>query len=178
MKCFQSILLTALALIMLSCNSSFKRDGIRYRFHNDGLAVVSKRIGEYVGDIVIPDTVLYRGVRYAVVRIDESAFENCGRLQSVVIPGTVKSIGERAMAHCTALKAIHCRVDSPIEISSAVFEGVDKAHCALYVPLQMAQSYSSSPSWNQFVLFEEGEVVETRDIPVSHSLVKSDDHGE
>lgn len=178
MKSFVTILLTAVLLVLTSCDSGFKRDGVHYQIHGDGVVVMPSRINEYIGDVVIPDTVLYHGSKYAVLMIAESAFENCKLVRSVVIPGTVKNINKKAFAHCYGLRAIHCRVNAPIEIDSTVFEGVDKQRCILYVPLQMAQSYSNSPYWNRFILFEEGEVKGAGGIPAPPTVVKGDDHGE
>ena len=43
----------------------------------------------YSGDIVIPDTVYYKGVAYRVVTVGNSAFAGCEKLNSVTLPSSV-----------------------------------------------------------------------------------------
>lgn len=59
------------------------------------------------GHLVIPATVTNEGTSYSVTAIDRMAFQDCGALASVVIPGSVVSIGQRAFTGDTMLtKAI------------------------------------------------------------------------
>jgi hypothetical protein len=81
------------------------------------------------GDIVIPKTFTYNGVKYKVTKIGESAFyENititsveipssvteigknafyeCSKMTSVKIPSSVKKIGDYAFQYCAALKTV------------------------------------------------------------------------
>ena len=60
----------------------------------------------YYGDIVIPDSVTWRGKTYCVTGISDHAFYECNSLTSVVIPNTVKNIGEKAFCSCTRLTSI------------------------------------------------------------------------
>ena len=163
---------------MTSCDSGFKRDGIRYTIQADGLVVMPTQVKEYVGDIKIPDSVVYHGKKYAVLKISTGAFENCKLLKSVVIPATVKEIGSNAFAQCLGLQVIHCRVEAPVAIDSTTFEGVSLNKCVLSVPLQMAKSYANAPYWNQFSIYEEGEVVDLTTLPATAVAIKVDDHGE
>ena len=55
------------------------------------------------GNIVIPDTVNYCGVKYAVKSIGEYAFYQCSDLTSVTIPEPMKRIGQLAFAGCSSL---------------------------------------------------------------------------
>jgi|GEM_PF-2080602 len=54
----------------------------------------------YKGDIVIPDKVSYKGIKYTVTEIGGGAFANCPELHSVVMPNTVKKIGSYAFEDC------------------------------------------------------------------------------
>lgn len=58
------------------------------------------------GDVVIPDTVMYNGTKYAVRYIRQNAFSYCTAITSIVVPNTVKSIGNNAFAHCSSLHVL------------------------------------------------------------------------
>ena len=58
------------------------------------------------GNVTIPATVTYSGVTYTVTTIPESAFDNAQAVTSVSIPGTVKSLGNRAFGSCHGLTKI------------------------------------------------------------------------
>lgn len=78
------------------------------------LTYVSKRTitagtiytSDYHGDIVIPDSISWKGMRYAVTGITDHAFYQCSELTSVTIPKTVRSIGELAFYQCTGLTSV------------------------------------------------------------------------
>ena len=61
---------------------------------------------KYNGDIVIPETVAYKGVTCSVTSIGIYAFYNCSGLTSVKIPDSVTSIGEFAFSGCSGLTAV------------------------------------------------------------------------
>lgn len=58
------------------------------------------------GDLVVPDTIAFKGKKLTVVNIGDQAFYCCEKLTSVVLPNTIKSIGEWAFAHCSKLTSI------------------------------------------------------------------------
>ena len=60
----------------------------------------------YKGDIIIPETVEFKGVTYRVTSIGEKAFAGSLSLKSVTIPDSVTSIGEKAFNGCKSLKSI------------------------------------------------------------------------
>lgn len=57
------------------------------------------------GDVVIPETVTYNGNTYTVTAIGNNAFHD-GYIKSVVIPNTVKTIGQSAFEDVEALERI------------------------------------------------------------------------
>lgn len=59
----------------------------------------------YIGDIVIPETVVYRGVTYTVTAIGNEAFRGTA-LTSVNIPDQVKFIGMAAFGDCNSLRKV------------------------------------------------------------------------
>ena len=95
----------------------FEVDGIYYRrtqFGDNPTVKVDYRgfIGNtyndfYVGDIVIPETVSYDGVTYAVTAIGGNAFEGCNQVTSISMPSTITEIEQTAFYNCTRLAQIN-----------------------------------------------------------------------
>lgn len=68
------------------------------RFYGDGC--------DFSGELKIPSKVEFESKKYKVTRIGEGAFGNCGNLQSVVIPTSVKAIGVAAFSTCSNLQSV------------------------------------------------------------------------
>ncbi|MBR6292791.1 MAG: leucine-rich repeat domain-containing protein [Bacteroidales bacterium] len=80
--------------------------------YDDMVAVVRPGTGsEYnnyvTGDLVIPDSVTYNGVTYAVTSLGYGSFEDCNGLTSVTIPETVYLIGFNAFWGCGGLTSVN-----------------------------------------------------------------------
>ena len=67
---------------------------------------VNSYSNEYSGEVIIPESVVYKGHIYSVMSIGESAFGSCSGLTSVTIPNSVTSIGSSAFAGCSGLTSI------------------------------------------------------------------------
>ena len=102
--------LTTIA-VLLCCNLkvlSFEVDGISYSFISGREGVgVSGRIDKYIGDIVIPETVIYEDSTYRVTFIDFGAFKDCTELTSVVLPENLIEILGDAFKNCPNLTSIN-----------------------------------------------------------------------
>lgn len=61
---------------------------------------------EYTGDLVIPASVDYDGITYAVTSIGDFAIEGCSGLTSVTFPESVTTIGESAFSGCDGLPSV------------------------------------------------------------------------
>ena len=86
-----------------------KIDGIYYSLSGNE-ATVTFRSGYssyYSGTVVIPDSVTYGGETYNVTSIGYKTFYNCSSLISIIIPNSVKRIGENAFSGCTNLTSVH-----------------------------------------------------------------------
>ena len=78
----------------------------------DGEAAVAKKSYTYpnygntlAGDLIIPDSVEYEGVKYPVTKIGHEAFEYA-TMRSVQIPNTVRTIVIRAFTACDSLTSL------------------------------------------------------------------------
>ena len=60
---------------------------------------------KYSGDVIIPESVNYKGKEWKIVKIDY-AFKYCSEITSVTIPPSVTEIGECSFIGCTSLKQI------------------------------------------------------------------------
>ena len=114
-KFSKRILAVALLLAAWLSVDAFNVNGIYYDFvdKTNRIVKVSYRgespnsyKGEYIGDITIPPTVIYNGVKYFVSEIDWGAFEDCPNLSSVTIPHSVVKIGYGAFSGCSGLTSI------------------------------------------------------------------------
>ena len=83
-------------------------DGINYEVLTKikEAKVIEKSSGYYSGAVVIPESVEYEGVAYAVTSIGYEAFRNCYYLTSVTIPNSVTSIGGWAFEDCYGLTSV------------------------------------------------------------------------
>ena len=109
MKKFVSLLLTAVLLattltvfaVPASAEEEFTSDDYKYTVNGDGTATITMYTGNG-GNVEIPAA--FDG--HTVTAIGGCAFENCGQLTAVTIPGSVVSIGGLAFDKCGQLTAV------------------------------------------------------------------------
>lgn len=81
-------------------------NGIRYwRNANNKTAKVLKN--DYSGDIVIPETVIYKNAQYNVTSLEDSCFYNCSSLTSINLPSSITSLGDSCFYNCSRLTSIN-----------------------------------------------------------------------
>jgi len=86
----------------------------------------------------------------SVTTIEGFTFSFCSNLTSIIIPKHVASIGDYAFSRCTALTSVTNLNPEPIEISSAVFSGVEISACTLKVLESSIGAYQDAPVWQDF----------------------------
>ena len=96
-----SILALLLAIKVTAFGQDFEVDGIAYRITSSSTVEVRpKSSGMYVGNVVIPESISYKGNTYSVTSIGWGAFYLCNELTSVTIPNSVLIIDNSAFADC------------------------------------------------------------------------------
>lgn len=97
-----TILITMFPLMGISVGAStigITSEGLKYRIENDEVSITG--CANYISDINIPDKI----EGYPVTKISDSAFYKC-QSKSVVIPSSVRRIGDHAFASSTMLKSV------------------------------------------------------------------------
>ena len=82
-------------------------DGLWYKFKDNEARVVSRKtVHPYPAAIVIPDTIIYKDVKYPVTSIGSRAFNEAEEIETVTIPYTIREIEDYSFVKCTGLKKI------------------------------------------------------------------------
>ena len=86
----------------------FEVDGIYYNIVSASDKTCSVTYGDekYIGDVIIPEAVTYKGRTLSVVAIGYNAFMDCSELKSIIIPNSVTEIGSYAFCDCKAITSI------------------------------------------------------------------------
>ena len=82
-------------------------NGINYRLNGwTKTAKVIKKSDGYKGDVIIPETVVFKERTYRVTSIGKGAFSGCFSLTAITIPNSITSIEKKAFLFCDSLKSI------------------------------------------------------------------------
>lgn len=95
------------ASVFSAVAADFEVDGISYNVIGENEVEVTRSSSSgYIGEVIIPSTVVNDGTTYQVTRIGNSAFSGYSELYIVGIPEGVTSIGNSAFSGCTQLDNI------------------------------------------------------------------------
>lgn len=132
----------------------------------------------YTGDVVIPDSVTYEGMSFAVTGIESNAFDGCFELTSITIPNSVETIGEQAFQGCTGLTSVtigsgvtaigakafnYCNALATVKCLGTVPPVMASADCfstaaynraTLLVPRNSESTYAAADYWYKFAHIE------------------------
>lgn len=98
--------------------------------------------GAFMGCPNLEEVVFYdvKHEKNKKISIYPYAFFNCEKLEKIVLPKTLKSIGKNAFGHCPIIKDVTSNSNYPITFSSCddpdecAFGGLDVSQCSLHVP--------------------------------------------
>lgn len=104
--------------------------GYKVKDNGDGTATVTgydKNTALIAGDglsiVMIPDTVTVDGIKLTVTAIEANAFANVSDIGYIVLPSTLKTVGEKAFFNCAALKVADLSACKLTNIGASSFEG-------------------------------------------------------
>ena len=89
-------------------------------------------------------------VRDGTVSISTATFLDLENIVSVMLPGSVSSIGQEAFSGCTGLTEITCKAAVPPICEADCFLGVEQRDCKLYVAEVSVEAYRNAPVWQNF----------------------------
>lgn len=113
----------------------FIANGLHYTIKGDEAIVTGSVLNDCNGyanmvhgipkcDIIIPEQVTFKGVKYSVTMIGASAFSGCSGIVSVIIPRTVTKIGRSAFFGCSGITSL-IMPSSVTEVGEFAFYGCD-----------------------------------------------------
>jgi hypothetical protein len=144
-----SVLLAFVFVVSFILLAPYLGDKGRFRYHkvSDGYSV-SALFNDIQGALVIPES--YNGL--AVTEIREKGFQNCKKIESVILPDSVTSIGDAAFKNCPNLKSITIK-DSDLLFENpaaprihAVFP--DSPNLTIYVSIPRPANFPNKPDAN------------------------------
>lgn len=158
------------------------------QYPNDGWNGYTKPTGA----LVIPDSVGYGGVTYAVKAVSNHAFYECTDLTSVVVPEGVAAVRASAFRGCTGLTAIslpasldslygyslaYCSSLAAVTVAGAapptsldnVFSNTPIATATLSVPCGCMSAWSAAAQWSQFGSIAENGCSMTLTVTANHA---------
>lgn len=103
----------------------------------------------YCDTLLVPATVEHDGESYTVTMLSDSAFSGHGELKAVVLPSTLRHIGDMAFANCSGLNYINVLAEQPPTAEPTSFDRTD-AHLLLIVPCGTAMAYADDMEWIYF----------------------------
>ena len=84
-----------------------------------------------------------------VTEIGDAAFYDCTYLEDMVLPSTIRKIGDNGFALCAKLQKIHVKTATPPTIQAKTFFDVNR-QIPVYVPADAVEAYESDPYWGEF----------------------------
>ena len=100
-------LLTAMSMVAKADYIEFKtKDGLCYGIDTDAKCATLSKYEGAATKVVIPKSVVYKGVAYDVTSLDDNCFADCSSLISVSIPSSVTSLGIGCFMCCSSLTSI------------------------------------------------------------------------
>lgn len=185
----KTVLLVLIAVLFSSMQAKaydFELDGIYYNFIEETTDEVEVTYfieyrhddfdgaGDYYGNILIPESIVYQNKEYWVTGIGEQAFRESG-VESVIIPKSIKYIGWLAFRDCYSLHRIEVQWETPLNLrevekkypkfddsySDYVAEDIfdfnerDFERVVLVVPANTKMFYQMEDVWKNFIHIEE-----------------------
>ncbi len=124
----------------------------RYAFEGDKLKTMIIKSNDFtIAPIPSLATKITTTIYDGVTAIPEGSLQDCTAMEKIVIPASVKSIGNSAFKGCGALGDVVCMLPKPLAIDASVFEGVPvTGYTDLHVPEGSVGRYRAMAVWKDF----------------------------
>ncbi len=106
---------------------------------------------KFYGDVVIPTSVIYKGVSYNVTSIGREAFIGSTDITSLTIPRYVEFIDCETFVDCIHLATVYDYSFTPQVLPGNVFD----VHNELHVPIGCGEAYFWAHEWNSFNVIDD-----------------------
>ena len=134
MKRIYFALLIILSSITCNAANDIIINGIKYSLQKNNTVICSAVNKNDLVDVELPETVRINGIDYYLGSIKAEGFSKCKNLKSIVIPNSVKTIGEYAFKDCPNLESVVMPDDAEAKIftgnygygRAGVFKGCTK----------------------------------------------------
>lgn len=104
----------------------------------NGTVSVTKLLKKSKTKVTIPSVTKIGGYTFRVTSIGAKAFQNCGRLKTVVIGANVTSIGKNSFYRCKKLGNLAFKGTKAPKIGTKAFQGI-KAKAKISIPKKMSK---------------------------------------
>lgn len=113
-------------------------DGLRYTCSGEEASVEQRSADGGYEEFVIPSTIEYQGLTFTVTRIESKGFYDNSTLKKIVIPQSIRKIGQRAFDCCPQLVSV--LIPSSVEDMDLSFYACPLLRTLIYLP-------SKAPKW-------------------------------
>lgn len=96
-------------------------------------------------------------VKDGVIKIAPYAFVNSKKLNEVILPSSLSSIGTDTFIGCVNLSSLRVKALTPPVCDNDCFEAVSKTRCELNVPMGCYSYYWVAPVWSDFNTIKESD---------------------
>lgn len=116
---------TQFAYISIKVGDIIENNDIQFVVNNNGTVTINE-VAPHTKVLTIPDTIIYKGVEFAVTDIDLKDSGRTGALRSITIGRNVTSIQENAFNGCSHLKKVTIRSEKLKKIGKNSFKDTSK----------------------------------------------------
>ena len=111
------------------------------------------------------------GLSSGLEEIGAYALKDQKQVKELILPASLKYIGDYAMEGMTGLETIHGEALTSVpELGEKVWEGVDQSEVKLYVQNDFAGDFETTPQWEDFnIIFTDG-VNDVTDDSLQHQI--------
>lgn len=119
----------------------------------DGDAIYSNDMAELIA--VTPTAAGEYVIPTTVKTVHDYALAGCARLSSVTVPSSVESLGREAMRNCISLTKLRSEGRKVPTAGAGAFDGISVSTCKLFIPAGTKGIYGRAYGWKKFVNVKE-----------------------